>query len=55
MCVAKPLMGPYMKDGPQGMADVLRQMTGELRGIMARTGSGDVKHIDPSVIHPVCF
>jgi len=44
-----------MKDGPQGMADVLRQMTGELRGIMARTCSGDVKHIDPSVIHPVCF
>ncbi len=55
VCVGKPLMEPYMKEGPQGMADVLRQMTGELRGIMARTGSRDIKHIDPSVIHPVCF
>lgn len=55
VCVGKPLMEPYQKDGPRGIADVLRQMTGELRGIMARTGSKDVKHIDPAVIHPVQF
>jgi len=30
-------------------------MTGELRGIMARTGSRDVRHIDPAVIHPITF
>ena len=55
VCVSKPLMDPYMQGGSQAVADVLRQMTGELRGIMARTGSPDVKHIDPGVIHPISF
>lgn len=55
VCVGKPLMQPYAEGGPQAIADVLRQMTGELRGIMARTGSRDVRHIDPAVIHPITF
>ncbi len=55
VCVGRPLMEPYAQGGPQAMADLLRRMTGELRGIMARTGSIDVKHIDPAVIHPIQF
>ena len=55
VCVAKPLMEPYRKDGSQGVADTLRQMTGELKGVMARTGSRDVKHIDPGVLHRIGF
>ena len=55
VCVGKPLMEPYAQKGSQGVADVIQQMTGELKGIMARTGSRDVKHIDPEVIHPICF
>ena len=55
VCVGKPLMDPYMKEGSAGVAGVLKQMTGELRGIMARTGSVDLKHIDSGVIHPICF
>ena len=51
VCVGNALMGPYMKDGSQAMAAVIREMTQELKGIMARTGSADVKHIDPRVIH----
>ena len=51
----------HLKGGMAGyaegaaMAGVLKQMTGELRGIMARTGSVDLKHIDSGVIHPICF
>lgn len=53
--VGRPLMEPLAQGGPEAAAAVLRRMTGELRAMMARTGSPDVKHIDPEVIHPVSW
>ena len=55
VCVGRPLMDPYAQEGSQGVAKALQQMTLELKGVMARTGSKDVKHIDPAVIHPIHF
>ena len=51
--VSKPLMKPLEENGPEGAANVLRGMTGELKAMMVRTGSPDVRHIDPTVIHPI--
>ena len=50
VCVGRALMMPYMNDGPQGVAKVLNTMTDELLAMMYRTGSADVKSIDPTVI-----
>ena len=49
--VGRPLMQPLEQEGPAGMAETLRAMTGELKAMMVRTGSPDLAHIDPSVIH----
>ena len=49
----EPLMEPLAKGGPEAAAAVIRKMTNELKAMMVRTGSPDVKHIDPAVIHPV--
>lgn len=48
--VGKPLMEPLKEKGPEGVYEVLKKMTGELRAMMLRTSSKDVKSIDPSVI-----
>lgn len=50
MTVGKPLMEPLKEKGPEGVYEVLKKMTGELRAMMLRTSSKDVKSIDPSVI-----
>ena len=41
---------PALENGAEGAAECIRQMTAELAGIMAHTGSPDPQHIDPSVI-----
>lgn len=51
--VGRPLMQPLEEEGPAGVTRVLREMTDELKAMMVRTGSPDVKHIDPAVIHSV--
>ena len=51
--VGRPLMEPLAQGGPEACADVIRRMTNELKAMMTRTGSPDVKHIDPAVIHPM--
>ena len=51
--VGRPLMEPLEKGGPEAMAQTIRQMTDELKAMMVRTGSPDLKHIDPAVIHPI--
>ena len=51
--VGRPLMEPLEKGGPVGAAAVIHAMTGELRAMMVRTGSPDVRHIDPEVLHPI--
>lgn len=53
--VGRPLMKPLESGGPDGAAAVIRRMTDELLAMMLRTGSPDVRHIDPDVIHPVSW
>ena len=51
--VGRPLIRPLEEAGPVGMADTLRAFTGELRAMMLRTCTPDLKHMDAAVIHPV--
>ncbi len=53
--VGKVLMKPLEEAGPDGLAQTLRDLTGELRAMMVRTGAATVREIDPSVIHPVSW
>ena len=53
--VGRPLMPPLEENGAEGVAKVIREMTGELKAMMVRTGSPDVKHIDPGVIHEISW
>lgn len=53
--VGRPLMRPLEEGGPAAMAETLRAFTGELKAMMARTGSPDPRHIDPSVLHPISW
>ena len=48
--VGRPLMGPLKEKGPAGVREVLETMTKQLQVMMYRTGSPDLKHIDPTVI-----
>lgn len=51
--VGRPLMRPLETGGPQAVAETIREMTGELRAMMVRTGVDCLAHMDPSVIHVV--
>lgn len=53
--VGRPLMEPLANGGPEAAAQVIQSMTDELKAMMVRTGSPDVRHIDPSVLHPVSW
>lgn len=53
--VGRPLMEPLAKGGPEAAAQVIQSMTDELKAMMVRTGSPDIRHIDPSVLHPVSW
>lgn len=50
VCVGRVLMGPLAGDKAEGVRRKLMEMTEELAGMMARTCSPDILHIDPSVI-----
>ena len=49
--VGKALMGPLKETGAEGVRDTLNKFAGQLRAMMIRTGTKDLKHMDPSVIH----
>ena len=49
--VGRPLMQPLEKGGSAAMAETLRAFTAELRAMMVRTGTPDLEHMDPTVIH----
>ena len=49
--VGRPLMLPYAEKGAAGVTETLQKMTAQLRAMMLRTGSPDVQHIDPAVVH----
>lgn len=44
------VMGPLGTDGAEGVKNMILNMTEELAGAMARTGSQDIRHIDSSVL-----
>ena len=54
-CIGRPLMPRMKESGAQGVADVIGEITGELRYNMAMTASPDLKHIDPSLIRLANF
>ena len=49
--VGKALMGPLKEAGANGVRDALKKIAGQLQAMMIRTGTKDLKHMDPSVIH----
>ena len=49
--VGKELMGPLKEKGAEGVRDTLKKIAGQLQAMMIRTGTKDLKHMDPSVIH----
>lgn len=51
VCAGRVIMEPLKKNGSMGVKDQIIQMTEELAGVMARTCSPDLRHIDSSVIH----
>ena len=54
--VGKALMGPLKETGANGVRDALKKIAGQLQAMMIRTGTKDLKHMDPSVIHEtLCF
>ena len=52
--VGRHLM-PLLKDGPEAVADRIKEMTAELAGVMARTGVSCLANMDKSVIHKRFF
>ena len=49
--MGKALMRPLKENGPEGVRETLRKACGQLQAMMIRTGTKDLKHMDPSVIH----
>ena len=49
--VGRALIPPYDEKGSAGVTETISSMTNQLKAMMLRTGSPDVKHIDPAVIH----
>lgn len=50
VCAGRVLMDPLKSEKAAGVQSKIDEMTGELSGMMARTCSRDIKHIDPAVI-----
>jgi isopentenyl diphosphate isomerase/L-lactate dehydrogenase-like FMN-dependent dehydrogenase len=49
------IMEPLRANGAEGVKDQIIKMTEELAGVMARTCSPDIRHIDPSVVWQRAF
>ena len=50
VCVGSALMSPIQQQGAEGCRQTIQDITDELAAAMARTGSRDIKHIDPSLL-----
>lgn len=48
--MGKALMAPLKEKGPDGVRETLQKATCQLQAMMIRTGTKDLKHMDPSVI-----
>lgn len=55
VCSAQAAMKALRKGGKDSVVDWLRQNTALLRTYLNRTGSPDIHHIDPTVIHKRAF
>ena len=49
--MGRTLMGPLKERGADGVREALEKAAGQLRAMMIRTGTKDLKHMDPSVVH----
>ncbi len=49
--MGKALMPALKATGAEGVSETLRKAAGQLQAMMIRTGTKDLKHMDPSVIH----
>ncbi len=50
VCVGRALMQPLKEQGAEGVRQAIETMTRQLEIMLYRTGSKDIKHIDPTVI-----
>ncbi|MBO7359287.1 MAG: alpha-hydroxy-acid oxidizing protein [Clostridia bacterium] len=50
VCVGRALMQPLKDNGAEGVRQTIETMTRQLEIMLYRTGSKDIKHIDPTVI-----
>lgn len=48
--VGRPVMGPIIEKGAQGAAQIIEEVTVELKAAMARTCSSDIRHIDRGLL-----
>ena len=48
--MGKALMGPLKDKGAEGVKEALQKANGQLQAMMIRTGTKNLKHMDPSVI-----
>ena len=48
--MGKALMGPLKEKGAEGVRETLLKAAGQLQAMMIRTGTKDLKHMDPTVI-----
>lgn len=48
--VGRAIMPPLSEEGADGVREKIEAITRQLAGAMARTGSADIMHIDPSLI-----
>ncbi len=48
--MGRALMAPLKEKGAEGVKETLRKANGQLQAMMIRTGTKDLKHMDPSVI-----
>ncbi len=49
--MGKALMAPLKGKSAQGVKETLEKATGQLQAMMIRTGTKDLKHMDPTVIY----
>jgi isopentenyl diphosphate isomerase/L-lactate dehydrogenase-like FMN-dependent dehydrogenase len=52
VCAGRVIMPPLGAEGAEGVRKLIVEMTEELAGAMAATGSKDIRHIDPTLIWP---
>ncbi len=50
VCAGRSIIADLVREGADGVRMRIEAMNGELAGAMARTGSPDIRHIDPAIL-----